>query len=59
MAKWDTLEACVQACNEGCDLAREGNEVIHEDTKWSLELVVTCEVWKKSNLNLIQLITGN
>ena len=27
------LEACVQACNEGCDLAREGNEIIHEASK--------------------------
>jgi hypothetical protein len=26
------LEACVQARNEGCDLAREGNEIIQAAT---------------------------
>ncbi|CAN6482978.1 unnamed protein product [Victoria cruziana] len=41
------LEACVQARNEGRDLAREGNEIIHEASKWSLELVAACEVWKE------------
>ena len=25
----DALEACVQACNEGCDLARKGAIIIH------------------------------
>jgi ribulose-bisphosphate carboxylase large chain len=42
-----SLEACVQARNEGCDLAREGNEVIREASKWSPELVVAYEVWKE------------
>ncbi|RWR98297.1 Ribulose bisphosphate carboxylase large chain [Cinnamomum micranthum f. kanehirae] len=28
------LEACVQARNEGRDLAREGNEIIREASKW-------------------------
>ncbi|KAL4315427.1 hypothetical protein AHAS_Ahas15G0184000 [Arachis hypogaea] len=40
------LEACVQARNEGRDLAREGNEIIREASKWSPELAATCEVWK-------------
>ncbi|PHT99406.1 Ribulose bisphosphate carboxylase large chain [Capsicum chinense] len=38
-----TLEACVKARNEGCDLAREGNEIIREASKWSPELAATCE----------------
>ncbi|WOH03911.1 hypothetical protein DCAR_0623314 [Daucus carota subsp. sativus] len=29
------------------DLAREGNEIIREATKWSPELAAACEVWKK------------
>ncbi|CAN6446920.1 unnamed protein product [Victoria cruziana] len=41
------LEACVQARNEGCDLAREGNKIIHEASKWSTELAAACEVWKE------------
>ncbi|CAH1431651.1 unnamed protein product [Lactuca virosa] len=41
------LEACVQARNEGRDLATEGNEIIREATKWSLELAAACEVWKE------------
>ncbi|KAL4606677.1 hypothetical protein ACB092_09G121300 [Castanea dentata] len=41
------LEACVQACNEGHDLAREGNEIIREAAKWSPELAAACEVWKE------------
>ncbi|CAH1431931.1 unnamed protein product [Lactuca virosa] len=41
------LEACVQARNEGRDLATEGNEIIREATKWSPELVAACEVWKE------------
>ncbi|MFS7912240.1 putative ribulose-bisphosphate carboxylase [Helianthus anomalus] len=41
------LEACVQARNEGHDLATEGNEIIHEATKWSPELAAACEVWKE------------
>ncbi|KAG2664271.1 hypothetical protein I3760_16G073600 [Carya illinoinensis] len=41
------LEACVQARNEGCDLAREGNEIIREASKWSPELAAACEVWKE------------
>jgi len=41
------LEACVQARNEGRDLAREGNEVIREASKWSPELAAACEVWKE------------
>ncbi|MBA0695062.1 hypothetical protein Goari_005298, partial [Gossypium aridum] len=32
------LEACVQACNEGRDLTRKGNKIIHEANKWSPEL---------------------
>ncbi|KAK1576464.1 hypothetical protein Q3G72_014074 [Acer saccharum] len=41
------LEACVQARNEGRDLAREGNEIIRDASKWSAELAATCEVWKE------------
>nr|KYP31859.1 Ribulose bisphosphate carboxylase large chain [Cajanus cajan] len=40
------LAACVQARNEGRDLAREGNEIIREASKWSPELAAACEVWK-------------
>ncbi|KAL2330748.1 hypothetical protein Fmac_018329 [Flemingia macrophylla] len=36
------LEACVQAQNEGRDLAREGNEIIREARKWSPELAAAC-----------------
>ncbi|CAN2060537.1 unnamed protein product [Malus fusca] len=41
------LEACVQARNEGRDLAREGNEIIREASKWSPELAAACEIWKE------------
>ncbi|KAL9342184.1 hypothetical protein Peur_065509 [Populus x canadensis] len=41
------LEACVQAHHERCDLAREGNEIIREASKWSPELAAACEVWKE------------
>ncbi|KAL2900519.1 Acetyl-coenzyme A carboxylase carboxyl transferase subunit beta chloroplastic [Bienertia sinuspersici] len=37
------LEACVQARNEGRDLASEGNTIICEAAKWSPELVAACE----------------
>ncbi|KAI4298049.1 hypothetical protein MLD38_040513 [Melastoma candidum] len=40
------LEACVQARNEGRDLAREGNEIIREASKWSPELAAACEMCK-------------
>ncbi|KAM3343596.1 hypothetical protein P3S68_025685 [Capsicum galapagoense] len=45
------LEACVKARNEGRDLAREGNEIIREASKWSPELAATCEVWKEIVFN--------
>lgn len=41
------LEACVQARNEGRDLAREGNEIIKAACKWSAELAAACEIWKE------------
>ncbi|KAH0446307.1 hypothetical protein IEQ34_024864 [Dendrobium chrysotoxum] len=41
------LEACVQARNEGRDLAREGNDILREASKWSPELADACEVWKE------------
>ena len=41
------LEACVQARNEGRDLAREGNEIFREASKWSPELAAASEVWKE------------
>ncbi|KAK1548708.1 hypothetical protein Q3G72_008643 [Acer saccharum] len=44
------LEACVQARNEGRDLAREGNE--REASKWSAELAAACEVWKEIQFEL-------
>ncbi|KAG9438618.1 hypothetical protein H6P81_021441 [Aristolochia fimbriata] len=46
------LEACVQARNEGRDLAREGNEVIREAAKWSPELAAACEVWKEIKIRI-------
>ncbi|KAM3217171.1 hypothetical protein P3L10_026614 [Capsicum annuum] len=45
------LEACVKARNEGRDLAREGNEIIREASKWSPELAAACEVWKEIVFN--------
>ena len=41
------LEACVQARNEGRDLAREGGDIIRAACKWSPELAAACEVWKE------------
>ncbi|KAK8683512.1 hypothetical protein V6N13_039571 [Hibiscus sabdariffa] len=41
------LEACVQARNEGRDLAAQGNEIIRKASKWSPELAAACEVWKE------------
>merc|ERR1719324_2176238 len=41
------LEACVQARNEGRDLAREGGDIIREACKFSPELASACEVWKE------------
>ncbi|KAL2942396.1 Ribulose bisphosphate carboxylase large chain, partial [Bienertia sinuspersici] len=41
------LEECVQARNEGRDLASEGNTIIREAAKWSPELAAACEVWKE------------
>ena len=38
------LEACVQACSKGLDLAREGNEIIQQASKWNPELAAACEV---------------
>ncbi|KAL0685483.1 hypothetical protein Bca4012_052331 [Brassica carinata] len=45
------LEACVQARNEGRDLAVEGNEIVREACKWSPELAAACEVWKEIRFN--------
>jgi ribulose-bisphosphate carboxylase large chain len=41
------LEACVQARNEGRDLAREGGDIIRAAARWSPELSAACEVWKE------------
>jgi len=41
------LEACVQACNEGRHLARQGNDIIREAAKWSPDLAAACEVWEE------------
>ncbi|GKD38421.1 ribulose-1,5-bisphosphate carboxylase/oxygenase large subunit [Tanacetum coccineum] len=46
------LEACVQARNEGRDLATEGNEIIREATKLSPKLAAACEVWKEIKFEL-------
>ncbi|CAI0461197.1 unnamed protein product [Linum tenue] len=35
------------ARNEGRDLAREGNSIFCEASKWSPELAAACEVWKE------------
>ncbi|KAK4382035.1 Ribulose bisphosphate carboxylase large chain [Sesamum angolense] len=43
------LEACVQARNEGRDLAAEGNAIIREASKWSPELAAACEKRKNKN----------
>ncbi|KAG0469887.1 hypothetical protein HPP92_016587 [Vanilla planifolia] len=48
------LEACVQARNEGRDLALEGNDIIREASKWSPELAVACEVWKEIKFDFDQ-----
>ncbi|CAJ1943043.1 unnamed protein product [Sphenostylis stenocarpa] len=37
------LKACVHPRNEERDLAREGNEIIRESSKWSAELAATCQ----------------
>jgi ribulose-bisphosphate carboxylase large chain len=41
------LEACIQARNEGRNLAREGNDVLREACRWSPELAAACELWKE------------
>ncbi|KAI3842600.1 hypothetical protein MKX03_027264 [Papaver bracteatum] len=41
------LEACVQARNEGRDLACQGNDIIREACTWSPELAAACEVWNE------------
>ncbi|KAK9660937.1 hypothetical protein RND81_O172900 [Saponaria officinalis] len=52
--------------NEGRDLAREGNTIIREASKWSPELAAACEVWKEikfeipsNGYNLNYIITLN
>jgi ribulose-bisphosphate carboxylase large chain len=39
------LEACVQARNEGRDLAIEGTAIIQDAALWSPELAAACTVW--------------
>ncbi|KAM3744748.1 hypothetical protein ACB098_06G075400 [Castanea mollissima] len=51
------LEACVQARNEGRDLARKGNEIIREAAKWSPELAAVCEVWKEIKFEFLAMDT--
>ncbi|KAI5438038.1 hypothetical protein KIW84_023956 [Lathyrus oleraceus] len=50
-------EACVQARNEGRDLAREGNTIIREACKWSPELAAACEVWKEIKFEFLAMDT--
>ncbi|MBA0817717.1 hypothetical protein Gohar_022422 [Gossypium harknessii] len=38
------LETCIQARNERRDLAREGNEIIRDASKWSPKLAAACDV---------------
>ncbi|PHT98331.1 Ribulose bisphosphate carboxylase large chain [Capsicum chinense] len=45
------LETCVKARNEGHNLTREGNEIIHEASKWSLKLAAASEIWKEIIFN--------
>lgn len=33
-----------QTCNEGCDFAREGNEIIRQASKRNPQLATACEV---------------
>nr|UIB38839.1 ribulose-1,5-bisphosphate carboxylase/oxygenase large subunit [Trentepohlia sp. YN1242] len=42
-----SLEACVQARNEGRNLAREAGEIIRSAAEFSPELAAACEVWKE------------
>ncbi|CAN6454789.1 unnamed protein product [Victoria cruziana] len=42
---WGECTWCTR--NEGRDLAREGNEIICEASKWSPKLAAACEVWKE------------
>ena len=41
------LEACIQARNEGRDLAREAGDIIRSAATFSPELSAACEVWKE------------
>ncbi|PHT66054.1 Ribulose bisphosphate carboxylase large chain [Capsicum annuum] len=41
------LEASVKSCNKGCDLAQEGNEIIHKASKWCPKLASACETRKE------------
>ncbi|XLS58786.1 hypothetical protein HN51_008541, partial [Arachis hypogaea] len=49
--KWARRDFIIGGLNKttffiGRDLAREGNEIIREASKWSPELAAACEVWK-------------
>jgi ribulose 1,5-bisphosphate carboxylase large subunit (EC 4.1.1.39) len=41
------LEACIQARNEGRDLAREGNDIIREAAQVVARAGGCCELWKE------------
>ncbi len=41
------LEACVQARNEGCELEREGGDVLRAAAASSPELAIAMETWKE------------
>jgi ribulose-bisphosphate carboxylase large chain len=41
------LEACVQARNEGRNLAAEANNIIKAASQWSPELNIAAQVWKQ------------
>ncbi|CAI0447845.1 unnamed protein product, partial [Linum tenue] len=46
----------LQARNEGHDLAREGNEIIREASKWVLNWLLLVKYGRKLNLNTLQWI---
>ncbi|KAL2922370.1 Ribulose bisphosphate carboxylase large chain [Bienertia sinuspersici] len=53
----DLLQACVQARNEGHNLASKGNTIIREAAKWSPKLAAACEVWKEIQFEFLAMDT--
>lgn len=42
VANWMALEVCIEVHREKCNIARDGNENIHEGSKWSPGLASAC-----------------